>query len=471
MPTAATTPAITNLLNPVASVSPAAASGGDADGSGFAQLMQGAIARQTPAANPVARPDAPSASAADTPTPSTLIATLQQLLGQGSTSLASSSQAASGNAALRAQWQTFMQQLSAWLNASGEGQTGSRVSDGNAEAWAKLQALVNGYLAANPDALGGEDALRTKLTEVLKQIQPGDQTLSSGDAAWLAALQPGLAAAVAQPAGGASEGAGLPTHGAGQRSLATTALGLGAVAGGGAESALPAGGVGVGSGGQTPQFAAALLNPVQDALPQSAEAMLAQLASARQSGQSGIVDRATDNSANGLSVLPLGFSVPNAAMQTAPLAVPAPLALQQPESMNQLGQTIQWMVGQNISRANLSLHPEHLGPLQISIDQKNDQTTIQITAMHSITRDLLDQQLPKLREWLNEAGLANAQISLNMGQFGQQSAGQSAGQSSSKDAATGRESSGDSVQPVTAAPAESTILQGRISRLGVDTFV
>ncbi|OYY54448.1 MAG: hypothetical protein B7Y53_06110 [Halothiobacillus sp. 28-55-5] len=92
--------------------------------------------------------------------------------------------------------------------------------------------------------------------------------------------------------------------------------------------------------------------------------------------------------------------------------LPGALDLNQAKMPGDLGQNIQWMLGKNISRATLDINPANLGPIKISIDQQRDQIQIQIMAAHHLTRDALDQAIPRLREWLQEAGLNQAGVTI-----------------------------------------------------------
>jgi len=92
--------------------------------------------------------------------------------------------------------------------------------------------------------------------------------------------------------------------------------------------------------------------------------------------------------------------------------LPGALDLNQAKMPSDLGQNIQWMLGKNISRATLDINPANLGPIKISIDQQRDQIQIQIMAAHHLTRDALDQAIPRLREWLQEAGLNQAGVTI-----------------------------------------------------------
>lgn len=94
-----------------------------------------------------------------------------------------------------------------------------------------------------------------------------------------------------------------------------------------------------------------------------------------------------------------------------------------PQMPSQLGQQIQWMVGKGVSKASIELRPADLGPLKIAIETQGDETRIALTATNATAQGLLEQQLPRLKEWLQEAGLANSEVEVGLGQesdFGQQ---------------------------------------------------
>ncbi len=94
-----------------------------------------------------------------------------------------------------------------------------------------------------------------------------------------------------------------------------------------------------------------------------------------------------------------------------------------PQMPAQLGQQVQWMVGKGISKASIELRPADLGPLKIAIETQGDETRVALTASNATAQGLLEQQLPRLKEWLQEAGLANSEVEVDLGQesdFGQQ---------------------------------------------------
>lgn len=121
---------------------------------------------------------------------------------------------------------------------------------------------------------------------------------------------------------------------------------------------------------------------------------------------------------------------------TGQAATPPP----NPQMPAQLGQQIQWMVGKGVSRANIELRPADLGPLKISIETQGDETRIALTATNATTQGLLEQQLPRLKEWLQESGLAQSEVDVSLadeGDFGQQLANSDGEESGDQGGLTG----------------------------------
>lgn len=78
-----------------------------------------------------------------------------------------------------------------------------------------------------------------------------------------------------------------------------------------------------------------------------------------------------------------------------------------------VGQHVAWMVDSQVSRAELRLHPAHLGPIDVSVTVHNDEVNVSFNATHPATREALESSLPRLRELLGDAGLSlgNASVS------------------------------------------------------------
>ena len=126
-----------------------------------------------------------------------------------------------------------------------------------------------------------------------------------------------------------------------------------------------------------------------------------------------LTDPSTDKSSGAFNLSTAGLGT--VANSSSGVSLPSTLELNQPRVAADLGQNIQYMVGKNISRATLDVNPAHLGPMKITIDQQNNQTNIQIMASHHMAKDMLDQNMPRLREWLQDAGLGNAQVTVTSG--------------------------------------------------------
>jgi flagellar hook-length control protein FliK len=78
-----------------------------------------------------------------------------------------------------------------------------------------------------------------------------------------------------------------------------------------------------------------------------------------------------------------------------------------------VGQKIVWAAGRNEGRAELVLHPPHLGRLEVAItvSSTGDSTALFVSANPQV-RDALEQSLPRLREIMAEAGIALGQASI-----------------------------------------------------------
>ncbi|MBN2872301.1 MAG: flagellar hook-length control protein FliK [Halothiobacillaceae bacterium] len=141
------------------------------------------------------------------------------------------------------------------------------------------------------------------------------------------------------------------------------------------------------------------------------------------------------HAAGGSSSLSSGQS--GGSIFTGQSATPSP----NPQLPVQLGQQVQWMVGKGMSRANIELRPADLGPLKISIETQGDETRIALTATNAVTHGLLEQHLPRLREWLQESGLAHSEVDISLadqGGFGQESANTDGDQSGDRGGLTGK---------------------------------
>lgn len=128
--------------------------------------------------------------------------------------------------------------------------------------------------------------------------------------------------------------------------------------------------------------------------------------------------------------------------QTAPTAAaPAPLALQMqqpvtsPQWGQELGQHVALLAQHKLDGARLQMNPEKMGPIEVTLKfGAENQLTLNFVSAVPNTRDVLEQNLPRLAQQLAGQGIQLADAQVSSGQRDQQSASsfaQQGGQSSS----------------------------------------
>ncbi len=70
-----------------------------------------------------------------------------------------------------------------------------------------------------------------------------------------------------------------------------------------------------------------------------------------------------------------------------------------------VGERVLLMAGNNLKSAEIRLTPAEMGPLRVRVAVEDGVTHVTFHAQHSVTRDTLEQALPRLREMLAENGL------------------------------------------------------------------
>jgi flagellar hook-length control protein FliK len=79
---------------------------------------------------------------------------------------------------------------------------------------------------------------------------------------------------------------------------------------------------------------------------------------------------------------------------------------------NAVGEKILWMANQQLSSADIRLDPPELGSLQVKVTVQQDQANITFISPHPQVRELLDQQVTRLREMFAEQGLNLGQVDI-----------------------------------------------------------
>ena len=139
------------------------------------------------------------------------------------------------------------------------------------------------------------------------------------------------------------------------------------------------------------------------------------------------------------------FSIPspgtNIASELEHISIP--VSVDDSEWPNQFNQQIMWMGKQNIDTALVKIHPQELGPVEISIKMVKDDASITITAHHLPVRELIEQAMPRLKDMMAEQGinLANVNVESNR----KDTNGQAAAENDAGASQTAQETEADSM--------------------------
>lgn len=82
----------------------------------------------------------------------------------------------------------------------------------------------------------------------------------------------------------------------------------------------------------------------------------------------------------------------------------------------QVGQRVLMMAGNRMHTAEIRLTPAELGPLRVQVSVDDGAANVTFHAQHAVTREAIEQALPRLREMLAENGLSLGQA--NVGEQG-----------------------------------------------------
>ncbi|MCH9670184.1 MAG: flagellar hook-length control protein FliK [Gammaproteobacteria bacterium] len=96
----------------------------------------------------------------------------------------------------------------------------------------------------------------------------------------------------------------------------------------------------------------------------------------------------------------------------------------QPQWGEQFANKITWMVGQDVHAATIQLDPPELGPIRVSIAVNGDSAQVSLNAQASLTRDMMDANLGRLREALSEQGFTHVDVDVGQDQQREQTPSQ-----------------------------------------------
>lgn len=95
-----------------------------------------------------------------------------------------------------------------------------------------------------------------------------------------------------------------------------------------------------------------------------------------------------------------------------PASDASPLAMDQADWPQRLGEQIHWRLGEGIKEARIEISPRELGQIDVRLSMDDSGLKLHLSAAHAQTRELLQSELPRLRESLQQGGvlLTDAQV-------------------------------------------------------------
>lgn len=134
-----------------------------------------------------------------------------------------------------------------------------------------------------------------------------------------------------------------------------------------------------------------------------------------------------------------------------------------PDFSRQFAERVGWVIHAKLGNAQIKINPEHLGPVDVSIDVDEQQARVQFVAAAPLTREAIESSLPRLRELLEQQGLQLADADVHDGSKHQQRFAES---TTDQDFASSS-SEPESQEQTDAMPLRRAMLQEGI----IDTFV
>ena len=84
----------------------------------------------------------------------------------------------------------------------------------------------------------------------------------------------------------------------------------------------------------------------------------------------------------------------------------------QPGFAKEIGQTVQWAIGKNLSTVDIRVNPETFGPMNMRLVQKGQQVQLIIRTQDETSSNLLTQALSGLKEVLGQQGIQLTQVQI-----------------------------------------------------------
>lgn len=102
--------------------------------------------------------------------------------------------------------------------------------------------------------------------------------------------------------------------------------------------------------------------------------------------------------------MPVNLPLPD---REPPQANPIPITVpvQDPRFPEAFSERVSWLVREGIQVAELTLHPQELGPIRIEISMDGGAAQLNLSVAHAETRGAIEQSMERLRDMLSEQGL------------------------------------------------------------------
>jgi flagellar hook-length control protein FliK len=91
--------------------------------------------------------------------------------------------------------------------------------------------------------------------------------------------------------------------------------------------------------------------------------------------------------------------------ETPPTSYTVTVPVHEPRFADAFAERISWLLREGLQVAELTLHPQELGPVRIELALDGDAATIGVVAAQAETRGAIEQALPRLRELLAQQGV------------------------------------------------------------------
>lgn len=99
-----------------------------------------------------------------------------------------------------------------------------------------------------------------------------------------------------------------------------------------------------------------------------------------------------------------------------PKSLEIPVPVTHPQWGDKFADHIAWMGNNDVKSAVIKIHPEELGPIEISVKVEKNSASVNIISHSAQVRDVMDQAIPKLRDMMSTEGLNLAEINISADQ-------------------------------------------------------